>query len=104
LAVGVILYELWKRQQPQQAGFVADQNSNIPVWAQQLSASASAQGGAGGSVFNTDIMGGDDMITSLLSLPQGPGGTVNVTNNTGYFSGAKCLIPQALTPSVGIFA
>jgi hypothetical protein len=80
-AVGLIIYELWKRQQPM-AGPVeniqTDSTSPIPIWGQQLSAIS-------GTTTST--------IEDLMSIPQGPGGTPSQGEGVNFFAGAECILP-----------
>lgn len=88
VAIGVIAYELWKRQQfagqGQGQGFQANPMSVIPVWGQQLSNATTTET----STSETSI------IDSLMQIPQGPGGTSNYYGGgPGYFGGAACILP-----------
>jgi hypothetical protein len=82
VAVGVILYELWKREQSTMYGgpenIQTNRMSSIPLWGQQLSSIS--------GTTTTDVLG------DLLTIPQGPGGS----DNYGYgnfFGGAECILP-----------
>lgn len=92
VAGGVILYELWKRNQAAIAAgssssiVAVDTASPVPVWAQQLAAVDT-----GGNVISTMM---EDTVTTLMNLPQGPGGSyVNYSGNPGLF-GTNCLLGQ----------
>lgn len=82
-AVGLILYELWKREQvaagPSESIYT-DNNSPIPAWGQQLSQIT-------GTTTETSI------ISDLMSVPQGPGGLPNVGGGAGYFATPECILP-----------
>jgi hypothetical protein len=80
-AVGLILYELWKREQVA-AGPTENIQTNsmspIPLWGQQLSAIS-------GTTTST--------ISDLMSIPQGPGGAPGSWAGVNFFSGAECILP-----------
>jgi hypothetical protein len=82
VAVGVILYELWKREQAIAGGpsenIQTNSMSPVPIWAQQLSATS-------GDVTST--------ITDLMNIPQGPGGTPSPGFGFNFFAGEDCILP-----------
>ena len=89
VALAVIGYELWKRQQaaaqPATSSSIAvNTSSPIPVWAQQLE--ATTPGGASTTVTSSSTI---DPIQSLLTLPQGPGGTPQAIGNV---FGTDCIL------------
>ena len=96
-AIGVIVYELWKRanvQPPSYAGFQVNTQSNIPVWAQQLSE----------SIVQSST---SDPINDLMAVPQGPGGTPQYYGVPipGFFGNPTCLLPPpGMNPSVQVFS
>ena len=82
-AVGLILYELWKREQGIAAAgptenIETNSMSPIPLWGQQLSAIS-------GTTTST--------IEDLMSIPQGPGGLPSPGAGVNFFSGAECILP-----------
>lgn len=81
-AVGLILYELWKREQATAGPSIIQTNSmsEVPIWAQQLSETSGT---------TTDIIG------DLMNIPQGPGGTAGDPAGTNFFNLADCLLPPA---------
>jgi hypothetical protein len=84
-AVGLVLYELWKRQQVFEGGPTENIRTNslspIPVWAQQLSLT-------GGDATST--------ISDLISIPQGPGGSPSPSDGVNFFAGEECILPPLM--------
>lgn len=86
-AVGLIFYELWKRERVQGTivpEFVSPIRTNnmspIPLWGQQLSATS-------GTTTETSIL--DD----LMSIPQGPGGLPSPGAGVNFFATPECILP-----------
>ena len=83
-AVGLVLYELWKRQHIAAGGPAENMQTNslspIPVWGQQLSATSGTTTSA---------------IEDLMSIPQGPGGSAG-PGGVNFFAGEDCILPPLL--------
>jgi hypothetical protein len=69
--LAVIAYELWQSAPVSARGGLlpVDPSSKLPIWAQQLAMSEGVYGGSAGGYSTTTV-------EDLMSLPQGPGGTI----------------------------
>ena len=84
-AVGLVLYELWKRQQVEAGGPMENIQTNslspVPAWGQQLSATMGTT---------------TSMIDDLMSIPQGPGGSGSPSGGVNFFASEDCILPPLL--------